>query len=283
MRNYTIKSFAKINISLGVLKKLKSKFHKIESLVSLIDLYDIIKIEPSKSKKHKVIFTGLYSKKIKKKDNTVTKLLSILDSEKLLKRKKYKIIIKKNIPIEAGLGGGSLNAASILNFFLNQKIIPYKKKKILHISRKIGSDVLIGIEKKNSFNYENFNIVKLNKKIKFNLILIKPNFGCKTKKIYSNVKMYSKPKLNINLSKIYNSSYINTLSNDLEIPAFNKYPRLYTLKKDMLKLPNVFMARMTGSGSTLVSYFISKKASLNAAKILRRKYKNYWCIVSKTI
>ena len=51
----------------------------------------------------------------------------------------------------------------------------------------------------------------------------------------------------------------------------------------MLGLPKVLFVRMTGSGSSIIGYFKSKKASINAAKILKKKYRNYWCILSKTI
>ena len=51
----------------------------------------------------------------------------------------------------------------------------------------------------------------------------------------------------------------------------------------MEKLPNVKIVRMTGSGSTLIAYFKSKNATINAVKIIKRKYKKYWCILSKTI
>ena len=51
----------------------------------------------------------------------------------------------------------------------------------------------------------------------------------------------------------------------------------------METLPNVVFARMTGSGSAILGYFFSKNEAINAAKILKKKYKNYWCITSKTI
>ena len=89
-----IKSNAKINVSLGVLGKLKSKLHRVESLVTFIDLNDDIKITPIKKKKHKVIFYGKFSKGIPK-INTITSLLTILDKKNLLKNKKYLIKIKK--------------------------------------------------------------------------------------------------------------------------------------------------------------------------------------------
>ena len=55
------------------------------------------------------------------------------------------------------------------------------------------------------------------------------------------------------------------------------------MKLFLLKLPRVIFVRMTGSGSTIVGYFKSKKAALNAKKLLRKNYKNYWCNLSKTI
>ena len=96
-----IKSFAKINLALNVVGKKKS-LHKIESIVSFLDLHDEIFIKKIEGKRHKIKFIGKYSKGIKSK-NTISQLLRYVDEKKLLK-KKYKIIIKKKIPLESGLG-----------------------------------------------------------------------------------------------------------------------------------------------------------------------------------
>ena len=114
-----IRSYAKINLALNVIKKI-SNFHKIESIVSFISLHDEILIKKIKSKNHIISFTGKFSKNIGK-INTVSNLLNILDNKKLLKNNKFKIKIKKNIPVQAGLGGGSMNAASILNYLIKKK------------------------------------------------------------------------------------------------------------------------------------------------------------------
>ena len=133
-----IKSYAKINLSLNILGKYKNNFHKIQSIISFLELHDDIYLKPINKKKHIVKFNGEFSKNIKK--NTVLKLLDILDNKNLLNRK-YKINIKKNIPQKSGLGGGSLNAAFILNYFLKKKIIKISKKEIFGICSQIGSDV----------------------------------------------------------------------------------------------------------------------------------------------
>ena len=277
-----INSYAKINLSLGVLGKLKNKLHRIESLVSFIDLHDEISIQQINKKKHKVFFYGRFSKNIPNK-NTISKLLELLDKQNFLKNKKYLIKIKKNIPLKSGMGGGSMNASSVLRYFINKNKLLLNTSQISQMANKIGSDVMLGIEKKNLILQGNRKLFRSNKKIGLYTIIIKPNFGYSTEKIYKNIKSFSKPALNKNKNKLFSVSNIISLKNDLEKVAFKKYPFLANIKQNMLNLPKVKFVRMTGSGSSLLAYFNSKKASLNAAKLLKKKYKNYWCILSKTI
>ena len=277
-----INSHAKINLSLGVLGKLKNKLHRIESLVSFIDLHDEISIQQINKKKHKVFFYGRFSKNIPNK-NTISKLLELLDRQNFLKNKKYLIKIKKNIPLKSGMGGGSMNASSVLRYFINKNKLLLNTSQISQMANKIGSDVMLGIEKKNLILQGNRKLFRSNKKIGLYTIIIKPNFGYSTEKIYKNIKSFSKPTLNKNKNKLFSVSNIISLKNDLEKVAFKKYPFLANIKQNMLNLPKVKFVRMTGSGSSLLAYFNSKKASLNAAKLLKKKYKNYWCILSKTI
>ena len=97
------------------------------------------------------------------KNNTVQKLFKILDRNKLLNNKKFQIKIKKNIPQEAGLGGGSMNAATILNFLIKKNFIKINQKKILQISKLIGSDVILGINPKSAILSSNGIVKKFSK------------------------------------------------------------------------------------------------------------------------
>jgi len=277
-----IKSYAKINLYLGVLGKLKSKNHRIESLVSFINLHDKISIRQTKKNKHKVVFYGQFSKKIPKK-NTITRLLSILDKKNILKNKKYLIRVNKKIPLKSGMGGGSMNASSIFNYLIAKQNIRLNNNQILKITKKIGSDVILGMQRKNSILQANGKLFRSNKKVGLYTLIIKPNFGCSTRKIYEKIKSFSKPILNKKNDNIFNMEKIINFKNDLEKSAFKEHPILSNIKENMLKLPKVRFVCMTGSGSTLIGYFNSKKNTLNAAKILKKKYKNYWCILSKTI
>jgi len=280
MRYYKIKSYAKINISLRILGKLKSKFHKIESLFSFIKLHDEVFIKEINNKNHKIIFYGKFSKGIPK-NNTISNLLKLL--KKKLCGKKYLIKINKKIPQKSGMGGGSMNASSLLKFFIKNNKLNLSNKEIIKISSKIGSDVVIGLQQKASILYGNGNVKYLNNKINLYTLLIWPNFGCSTKTIYNNVKFFSKPIFKINKRTTVNYKFLSNLRNDLEEPAFRKHPTLKKIKIFMEKLDKILFVNMTGSGSAIVGYFITKKTALNAIKILNKKYKNYWCILSKTI
>jgi len=280
MKKTLIKSYAKINLSLNVLRKERTGFHKIQSVISFLNFYDEIYIQQINKKKHIIKFIGPFSKNLNKK-NTILKLLNILDKKNVLK-KKYKIHIKKNVPQQSGLGGGSMNAAFLLKYFLKNKIIQLSKKEIFNICNEIGSDVFLGLDRKNSILLNKKKIKKYNVKMAFFALLVKPKIGCSSKEIYRRIKYFSKNRLKVS-SKIFKIQFLKYAKNDLEIPAFKLYPILGKLKMFLSNINQVKFVRMTGSGSTIVAYFSNKKSAINGLKIIKKKFKNHWSIVSKTI
>ena len=275
-----IKSFAKINLALNVTGK-TSKLHKIESLVAFIDLHDLILIKKINSKKHQIIFDGKFSKNISP-INTVSRLLGILDKKKLI-RHKFLVKIKKNIPQKAGLGGGSMNAASILKFLIEKKIVKISIKKIQNIARDIGSDVILGMSNTNTILTSKNEIRTFKNCRKLFTLIVKPNFGCSTKYIYSKVRKLDETKFLNPKKKMFNIESLKKKKNSLEKIVLNKYPKLKKIKKYLERLEDPIFVRMTGSGSALVSYYYSKKQCNEARKKFKKDYKKYWCISSKTI
>ena len=281
MKSSVIKSFAKVNLSLNITGK-TNHLHKIESMVAFISLHDEIFINPVNSKRHIISFKGKFSKNINKK-NTVSKLFEILDNKNLLNNKKYKITINKKIPSKAGLGGGSMNAANILKFFLKKKILKINLREIKKISNLISSDVILGLEPCYSIINSKNEIKRFKNYKKFYVLIVKPNFGCSTKDIYSKVTKFKKPKLINPNKKMFELAHLKNMTNCLESVAISKFSKLKEIKLFLENLSSPFFVRMTGSGSAFVAYFQSKKLCGIAKKKFVKRYKNYWCIVSKTI
>ena len=186
-------------------------------------------------------------------------------------------------PIKAGLGGGSMNAVNILNFFVKKKIIKVKKKEIISISKSIGSDVILGLKSTYSILNSRNKIKYFSDLKKFYILIVKPNFGCSTKEIFSKVRKFDKPKFNKPKRKMFDFKNLEKMQNSLEHIVYSKYPKLNEIKIFLENLSNQSFVRMTGSGSALVTYFESKKKCENVKKAFKKKYKNYWCISSKTI
>ena len=278
MKSKLLKSYAKINLSLDILGRNKNNLHNIQSIISFINLHDIIFIKNIKSKKHIIKFNGLFSKNLE--NNSISQLIRILDKKKLLKNK-YKIEVTKNIPQKSGLGGGSMNAATTLMYLLRREQIYLQENEILSICNQIGSDVMLGLDPKNLILKNNI-IKKFNNKLGFHTVLIKPKIGCSTKKIYGKFKIFSKNRIKLSKGSFKIQSLQNA-QNDLEKPAFKLYPILKKLKTYLLSIEKVKFVRMTGSGSAIVAYFSNKKSAKNALKLLKTNFKNYWSILSKTI
>jgi 4-diphosphocytidyl-2-C-methyl-D-erythritol kinase len=281
MKQFKIKSHAKINIALNVIGK-NSKLHNIESIIAFINLHDLITVRQIDKTKHKISFKGKFSKKISKK-NTVSKLLMLLDEKNLLNNKKFDVKIIKNIPQQSGMGGGSINASSLLKFFIDKKVIKIKENELLKLTSQIGSDVILGTKPNNLVLSHTGKIKRFYKKKILHTLIVKPNFGCSTKYIFSKVKKFSKPKFNTPKQSMFRVQYLKKLKNDLEQIAFNKHPKLENIKSFLATIPNTEFARMSGSGSSIVAYYQSKRSCEIAYKHFKRKFNNHWCIISKTI
>ena len=287
MKNLNIKSYCKINLSLKIIKKLRSGYHNISSLITFCDLHDVILISKINASKDNISFSGDFSQGINKKINTVTKVLKLLRKKNLLKKQSFKIMIKKNIPHGSGLGGGSSNASSLLNYFNNKMKLKLKKNKMISLAKKIGFDVPITLERKNTFlTGKKDGMLRISKKFHLNLLIVFPNIICSTKKIYKDCKISKTKKYKFFHNKKNKRELINYLrnqKNDLEKIVVKNYPGVAQII-NFIKFQNgCLLSRITGSGSACIGIFSNRHNAIAAQKLIKSKYPNYWCVVSKTI
>ena len=287
MKNFKIKSYCKINLTLRILKKLDNGYHSIMSLITFCGLHDVILISKIKGPRDKINFFGKFKKGINKKSNTITKVLNLFRSNKFLKNQSFKINVKKNIPHGSGLGGGSSNAADLMNFFNSNLKLKLSKKKIKKMANKIGFDVPINLERNNTFITGKENeILRLNKKFKLNLLIVYPNLICSTKKIYKKNTKKSLIKPQSFFNEKNNKKLINFLkneNNDLEKVVIKIYPKIKKIIDCIKSQKGCHLARITGSGSACFGIFSNMKNAINAQKLTKIKYPRYWCAVSKSI
>ena len=258
MQQIIIKTPAKINLTLEVLNKRPDGFHNIQSIMQLIDLYDYLTITVEESDEQEIILFGTSKEIPYNENNLVYKAAKLFfdflseDEDSYFREQKFKINIniEKNIPISAGLAGGSTNGAGTiygLNKIFNE-VLP--NKKMHELCSQLGSDLNVCLEGGCLLATSRGEVIE---KLPFrdnNVSLIKPvNLGISAKEAYTKYSQI-KDKPNYDFThKMIDSLKIGTdirqfLYNDLETAVFNDYKELQTIK-------NIYPdSVMSGSGST---------------------------------
>jgi len=287
VKNFKIKSYCKINLSLKIIKKLKNGYHNISSLITFCDLHDVISISKIKKSKDRITFSGKFCKNINKKTNTISALLKILREKKLIKNQSFKINVKKNIPHGSGLGGASSNASYLLNYFNDKMRLKLNKNKMVSLAKKIGSDVPICLEKKNTFlTGKKDKMIRINNKFNLNLLVVYPNIICSTRKVYRKNRISNSRVREYYFNKKNSIQLIHRLKNeknDLEKIVIKIYPRIRKIINYIKSQKGCVFSRITGSGSACIGIFSNRPSTISAQKSIRLKYPKYWCVVSKTI
>ena len=277
-----LKSFSKINLSLSINKRLsKNNLHQIQSYYCLVNVFDTIKIKKINGKKDIIKFKGRFSKNVNNKNNSVKKTIKILRKAKLIPDN-YSILIDKKVPVFSGMGGGTSNSATLLNYFTKGRI---KKKLLNNVKEKIGSDLQL-FTSKQGFLINLEQVKNFKKRHKFHFLIVYPNIKCSTGYIYSKVNKYSSIKKFNNKNTFDKNKFINFLKNqrnDLQIIVEKKHSVIKKLNMEIKKLKGCYFSRMSGSGSACYGIFNSQKSAKIALKKIKLIFPNYWYAVAKTV
>lgn len=178
-----IKAFAKINLAIDVKKKDEDGYHDIDMVTLPITLHDILEMEQLISR-HGIFITSDDPSLICDEGNLAFKALKAME-DNFSFSKGYRIQIYKRIPMNAGLGGGSADAAGIIRAICKLYNMDAHDPKIIKVARSIGSDVpFCLLNKPARVLGTGENIIPLDSKLDYHVIIIKPHKGLSTKDVY---------------------------------------------------------------------------------------------------
>lgn len=282
-RKLTLKSPAKINLGLRIVRKREDGFHDIETVFQMISIYDILTF--------RIIDSGVVFKTNHKKlplddTNLVVKAAKLILQETKFK-KGVEIFLEKTIPVGAGLGGGSSNAASTIIGLKDLCQLNLKKKDLIKFAMKLGSDVPFFLSGPTAFGRGRGEILTpLKIRVGIFVVVVFPNIFIHTGSVYKelNLGLTSNSKDNNILGLLLKEGEIadfgNHLFNDLETIVCKKYPILLKIKKALIRLGAV-SALVSGSGSSVFGLFAQSESAQKAAAKLRKK--NWQVFFAKTI
>lgn len=178
-----IKAFAKINLAIDVKKKDENGYHDIDMVTLPITLHDILEMEQLISR-HGIFITSDDPSLICDEGNLAFKALKAME-DNFSFSKGYRIQIYKRIPMNAGLGGGSADAAGIIRAICKLYNMDAHNPKIIKVARSIGSDVpFCLLNKPARVLGTGENIIPLDSKLDYHVIIVKPHKGLSTKDVY---------------------------------------------------------------------------------------------------
>lgn len=254
-----IKTFAKVNLTLEVLNRRDDGFHNIQSIMQNINLFDVLTFDINENETNSFVLRGNSNKIPYDKSNLVYKAIELFFEKTNITNKKVKVYLNKNIPTEAGLAGGSSNAAGTfvaLNKYFNN---PLKKEELHNLCLTLGSDLNFCLAGGTCLCTSRGEIVQKLNDVNLTMSLIKPkDVGVKASYAYKKYAQQEKKQKKDNTSKLVeliqsNKFDKNLIYNDLEHPLLGEIEEFKNIKR--IK-PN---AMMTGSGS--VFYVIDDKFS----------------------
>lgn len=273
MEKLELKGYAKINLGLDVVRRLENGYHEVKMIMQTVSLHDEITL--TKKKEHGIDVEVNKTELSNKEDNLVYKAAELMIKEYNIDCGVF-VKLKKNIPIAAGLAGGSTDAAAVFRgmnemFNLNLSIDELQKQAV-----KLGADIPYCITG-GTYLSEGIGekLTVLNNTPQCYVLLAKPSISVSTKWVYENLhvdEIKRHPDIDLIRSAIEQNDLnkmCSNLENILENVTVNKYPVITEIKKIMNDC-GAITSLMSGSGPTVFAIFNNNVQMNNCAAKLRQ-------------
>lgn len=283
MREIVVDGFGKINLALDVLYKRDDGYHEINTIMQQIDLKDTIVLR----NRDKGINIECNDKSVPLDERNIVYKAWKKIVEKTGTNKGIDVTINKNIPVAAGLAGGSTNAAAVLKGLNKLWNLELPEEELLKMGKTIGADVPfclvggtaqakgIGEKLKSIKSFSNKFILLANIGVEVSTPYVYRNLNLKNKGMFVDVEKVIKYIEDGNVKGV-----AENMANILETVVINKYPVIGKIKEEMIKF-GALGALMTGSGPTVFGVFDDEDKLYNCKERMEEKIKKV--IVTKTI
>ena len=274
MKNLHIRSFAKINISLNITKKREDGFHELDSVMLPISLHDSLVVSKLNGPDNFVTVDDFSIR-------TFSYNLATLSIDKLQSvyhfNDKFRVLIHKVIPIQAGLGGGSSNAAFTMKAVNSMLKLGAPDEELINLGKTLGCDIPFFIKCKPARVQGVGEILTpITIKNNYYVLLVKPELGCSTREVYAlsdtmDLKVGNIENVIKALEEGNDDLLAENISNALQEPAIELVPVIQSIIDELHK-NGLKMVLVTGSGSAVFALSTNKKQLKEVFKKLDDRY-----------
>ncbi|MCH8495399.1 MAG: 4-(cytidine 5'-diphospho)-2-C-methyl-D-erythritol kinase [Balneolales bacterium] len=265
---YIAKSYAKINLGLRVTERLENGYHNIQTGFVFINWYDRLQV----TKSHETLFRCSNKALGTGKDNLIMKAIALMSKETGLSLN-YHIQLSKLLPLGAGLGGGSSNAALMLKMINKIENLGFSDEKLAELGLQLGADVPVFVHGKTAL------ASGVGEKLRFTdiqpdmyIVTVYPGFESSTAEAYRFCQPYIDETLDVDkvLTEFDPAEWSTFLVNDLEPPVIDVHPFVGMLKDQFYDMGAVYAA-MSGSGSSVFGLFDQEFAAVETFEYLKQE------------
>lgn len=274
MGKFLVKSYAKINIALNVLDKKEDGYHELDSIMVPLELHDSLIVSEHYKDDN---FVTIDDFSIDFSDYNITSLAIDSLSDKYGFKNRYRVLIHKVIPIKAGLGGGSSNAAAIMKALNKTLKLNISDEELMNIGLTLGADVPFFVKcvpaRCRGIGEQ---IEPIAIKNNYYVLIVKPNEGLATKKVFDKADELKLSVGNIDdvvdaLASGDDEKLAKSMHNSLESAAISMLPEIKEIKNYLVDR-GLKLVQMTGSGSAVFALSQDKKILKKIERELEDKY-----------
>ncbi|MEM7045219.1 MAG: 4-(cytidine 5'-diphospho)-2-C-methyl-D-erythritol kinase [Pseudomonadota bacterium] len=275
-------AFAKINLDLRVCGRRQDGYHDLDSLVVFADVGDRLSFEPADGL-HLTIDGPFADGLSAGEDNLVVRAAKAL-AEMADCRAGAHIALEKRLPIAAGLGGGSADAAATLRGLVRLWGLPLSLADLAPLARRLGADVLVCLGSTASrMQGIGDRLTSLPGLPGLPLVLVNPGPAVATPDVFRALETCSGPSTSRSIDDEQDLlRHLASSVNDLEEPAIRIAPEIGTILDILRKQPGCKLARMSGSGATCFGLFSDIAMRDRATEALRADHAGWWVVSSVT-
>jgi len=273
--SFCMESYAKINLFLDVLERFEDGYHGISTLYSEVDLHDRLKFSLTRYPEIKILSQEIG---VQVRDNLVYRV-GVFIQAKYSVPNGARIELHKNIPIAAGLGGGSSNAATTIIGLDKLWGLGLSSTEMHEIASRFGSDINFFLEGYQAIGTHRGERIEPLSRTTFNIrniLLVNPNIRILSSEAYELVEITNPNKGLQLLLKTKDPQYCY---NKLETGILNRYPLLHEIKQ-ILEENGAKKAMLSGSGATMIGFFDNRQTCNTVRNIFTDK--GYWTNITST-
>ena len=290
-----VKAFAKINLCLDVLRRKENGYHEVEMVMTNVDIFDVLEIKELEEKK--ILLKSYNTDLAMDETNLIYKAIALLQKE-TGKTFGVEVLLEKNIPMEAGMAGGSADAAATLKAVNELFTLGVSDERLLELGASLGADIPFcimggtvlasGIGEK---------LRRLSPLPKMKLLIVKPKAGLSTKKVYESLDIDGLNKAGFihkdvgemvsviesdEADKTKIEKIAGRLDNILEVPSIRLLPLIVDIKQKMLD-NNCLGALMSGSGTAIFGIYENDEDMIKTKEILEKDDRINYIHITNTL